>query len=81
VRIPGLRVDRRRTVLVALTIFGSTRLDFGDCMLIASMRQAGSTVLYSFDTDFDHVPAIGRREPDAPRPEEGRRAQSAPIRL
>src|SRR5688572_12797742 len=31
VRIPGFRVDRRRTVLAALSLFGSTRLDFGDC--------------------------------------------------
>jgi predicted nucleic acid-binding protein len=63
VRIPGFRVDHRRTVLAALALFGSTRLDFGDCMLIASMRQAGSTILYSSDTDFDRFPPIERREP------------------
>lgn len=63
VRIPGFRVDRRRTVLAALALFGSTRLDFGDCMLIASTRQAGSTVLYSYDTDFDRFPPIVRQTP------------------
>ena len=63
VRIPGFRVDRRRTIIAALGLFGSTRLDFGDCMLIASMREAGSTVLYSYDTDFDRFPPIIRQEP------------------
>ncbi len=63
VRIPGFRVDRRRTVLAALNLFGSTNIDFGDCMLIASMRQAGSTILYSYDTDFDRFPPLVRREP------------------
>jgi predicted nucleic acid-binding protein len=63
VRIPGFRVDRRRTVLAALNLFGSTRVDFGDCMLIASMRQAHSTVLYSYDTDFDRFAPIARIVP------------------
>ncbi|MDP8922187.1 MAG: PIN domain-containing protein [Chloroflexota bacterium] len=63
VRIPGFRIDRRRTVLAALNLFGVTRLDFGDCMLVASMRQAGATIVYSYDTDFDRFPEIERREP------------------
>ena len=63
VRIPGFRVDHRRVVLSALTLFGSTNLDFGDCMLVASMRRAGSQILYSFDTDFDRLPTIQRQEP------------------
>ena len=67
VRIPSFRVDRRRTVIAALGLFGSTRLDFGDCMLIASMRQTGATVLYSYDTDFDRFPPITRQEPGSPR--------------
>jgi predicted nucleic acid-binding protein len=63
VSISGFRVDRKRTVIAALALFGSTRLDFGDCMLIASMREEGSTVLYSYDTDFDRFAPIERREP------------------
>ena len=67
VRIPGFRVDRRRTMIAALNLFGSTRLDFGDCMLIASMRESGSTVLYSYDTDFDRFAPITRHEPGTPQ--------------
>lgn len=65
VRIPGFRVDRRRTVLAALELFGSTTVDFGDCMLVAAMRQARSTTLYSYDRDFDHFAGIERQEPEA----------------
>jgi predicted nucleic acid-binding protein len=63
VHITGFRVDRKRTVIAALSLFGSTRLDFGDCMLIASMREEGSTVLYSYATDFDRFAPVERREP------------------
>lgn len=66
VSISGFRVDRKRTVVTALSLFGSTRLDFGDCMLVASMREEGSTVLYSYDTDFDRFAPIERPEPGEP---------------
>lgn len=63
VRLPGFRVRNRRAVLAALDIFASQNLDFGDAMIVASMRQAGSRILYSYDTDFDRVPDITRRTP------------------
>ncbi len=66
VRIPGFRVDQRTTVLAALDLFGTTNVDFGDCMLVASMRQAGSTYLYSYDRDFDRFPGVVRQEPAPP---------------
>jgi predicted nucleic acid-binding protein len=66
VRIPRFRVDSRRTVLAALDLFGSTNVDFGDSMLVASMRQTGATTLYSYDRDFDRFPTVVRQEPRAP---------------
>ena len=63
VRLPGFRVRNRRAVLAALDLFASQNLDFGDAMIVASMRQAGSRILYSYDTDFDRVPDITRRTP------------------
>jgi predicted nucleic acid-binding protein len=65
VQIPGFRVDRRRTVMAALALFGATTVDFGDCMIVATMQQAGSTVLFSYDQDFDRFPSIKRQEPGA----------------
>ena len=63
VRLPGFRVRNRRAVLAALDLFASQNVDFGDAMIVASMRQAGSRILYSYDTDFDRVPDITRRTP------------------
>jgi predicted nucleic acid-binding protein len=65
VRLPGFRVKERRTVLAALTLYGSgtTKIDFGDAMIAASMRQSGSTTVYSFDADFGKIEGISRREP------------------
>jgi predicted nucleic acid-binding protein len=64
VRLPGFRVDQRRTVLAALDVFGSSTVDFGDCMLVASLRQTGATILYSYDRDFDRFASVERREPE-----------------
>ena len=63
VRLPGFRVRNRRAVLAALDLFASQNVDFGDAMIVASMRQAGSRILYSYDTDFDRVPGLTRVEP------------------
>lgn len=65
VRLPGFRVKNRRIVIAALTLYGygHTRRDFGDALIIASMQQGGSEILYSFDTGFDNIPGITRQEP------------------
>lgn len=62
-RLRGFRVRNRRSVLRALDLYGSSNLDFGDAMIIASMQETGSEVLYSYDSDFDRVPGIQRVEP------------------
>lgn len=62
-RIPGFHVDERQEVLRALTIYGSTKLDFGDAFILASMDADGSTLLYSYDRGFDRVSGITRIEP------------------
>jgi predicted nucleic acid-binding protein len=63
VRIPAFRVQERQTVLRALSIYGSTSLDFGDAFILASMEADGSSILYSYDRDFDRIAGIERREP------------------
>ena len=63
VRLPQFQVQNRWSVLQALEIYASTRLDFGDALIIASMQQQGSQVLYSYDADFDRIQGITRREP------------------
>lgn len=63
VRLSHLKVKNRRALIEALDLYGSSALDFGDCMIIASMKQARSNVVYSYDRGFDRVIGITRREP------------------
>jgi predicted nucleic acid-binding protein len=63
VRLPQFHIQNRWSVLQALDIYASSRLDFGDALIIASMQQQGSQVLYSYDADFDRIEGITRREP------------------
>ena len=63
VRLPQFQVQNRWSVLRALDLYASTKLDFGDTLIIASMEHQGSYLLYSYGTDFDHVQGITRQEP------------------
>jgi predicted nucleic acid-binding protein len=63
VRLPHFQVQNRFCVLQALELYASTKLDFGDTLIIASMEQQNSRILYSYDTDFDRIQGIARREP------------------
>lgn len=64
VRLPGFRIKSRRAVQAALTLYaGTPHLDFGDALIIASMRQAGAGVVYAYDTDFDDFVGVSRKEP------------------
>jgi uncharacterized protein len=63
VNLSHFRVQNRSSVLRALDLYASTKLDFGDTLIIASMEQQNSHILYSYDNDFDHIQGITRREP------------------
>jgi predicted nucleic acid-binding protein len=62
-RLQNFKVHNKRLLLRALDVFAGTSLDFGDAMLVATMRRRGSSDLYSYDHDFDHVTGIRRVEP------------------
>lgn len=63
VRLPHFQVRNRRSILDALGLYATTNLDFGVAMIVTAMRHAGSQELYSYDTDFDRIVGIRRREP------------------
>ncbi|MDO8672597.1 MAG: PIN domain-containing protein [Dehalococcoidia bacterium] len=65
VRLPGFKVQSRRSVLSALEIYANTKLDFGDAMIVATMEENSSDILYSYDKHFDRIPNISRRVPNA----------------
>jgi len=62
-RPTNFKVENKRALLEALDLYASTTLPFGDAVIVASMGEAGSTVLYSYDSDFTGIPGIERREP------------------
>lgn len=68
VALPGFKVKNKRVVLLALRHYASSNIDFGDAMIVAGMQWAASTLLYSYDTDFDRFPNLSRRTPGAPAP-------------
>ena len=61
--LPHFQVQNRPAVLRALEMFGSTKLDFGDTLILASMEQQHSHILYAYDADFDRFDGIIRQEP------------------
>jgi predicted nucleic-acid-binding protein len=70
VRLPDFKIENRGAVLRALELYASTKVDFGDALIVASMEQAGSQIVYSYDTHFDRILSITRRSPGALREEE-----------
>lgn len=65
VRLPGFRIENRNAVLRALELYAGARVDFGDALIAATMEQAGSRTVYSYDTHFDRIPTVTRRSPGA----------------
>ncbi len=63
VHLPHFQVQNRLAISRALELYGSSKLDFGDVLIIASMEQQHSQILYSYDTDFDRFDGIIRQEP------------------
>ena len=60
---PGFVLRNKRAVLDALRLFSSSLLDFGDCMIAATMRASSERMLYSYDRHFDRFDDIERVEP------------------
>jgi predicted nucleic acid-binding protein len=62
-RLSGFRVENKRALTIALEVYASSNLDFGDALIVASMQQRGTHGLYSYDAHFDHIPGLKRLEP------------------
>ena len=63
----NLKLANKRVYLRAMDIFAhASFLDFEDAVIVAHMERQGITELVSYDTDFDHIPAINRKEPALP---------------
>ena len=60
----NLKLTNKRVYLRAMDVYASAPfLDFEDPVIVAQMERHGMRELVSCDTDFDHIPAINRKEP------------------
>ena len=50
-----------------MDVFASASfLDFEDAVIVAYMERQGIKDVFSYDTDFDHIKSIDRKEPALP---------------
>ena len=64
VRLRSLKIPRKRVVIRALELYEQyPRLDFEDCLNVATMTQDNLQEIVSYDRGFDNVPGITRQEP------------------
>ena len=62
VSFKGLKLPHKRVYQKALELYAASQLDFSDALAIAHMQRQQITDIYSFDTDFDRVASVKRRE-------------------
>jgi predicted nucleic acid-binding protein len=65
ITLSNLKLANKRVYLRAMDIFASF-LDFEDAVVVAHMERQGITELASYDTDFDRITSIKRKEPALP---------------
>ena len=59
--LPGLKVQNKRCISRALSLWVSHHVDFVDALSVAQMEQQKLTMIATFDQDFDHFEGITRR--------------------
>ena len=62
-KLPGLRLPQRKTLLRALDLYVSYQTDFEDALVVAQMERQKISELYSYDREFDDMSGITRLEP------------------
>jgi len=60
---PGILMENKRGVLLALTLYAKLNVDFVDALLSVHMQRAGVPDLVSYDKHFDRLPGIRRQRP------------------
>lgn len=60
--LPGIVLPGKRIYREVFSLYVSSPLGFADCYHAALMQQLGISDVFSFDTDFDHIPGFIRRQ-------------------
>lgn len=56
-------LEHKSRAIVALTIFRTYKLDFGDAYTAAAALEDDDPEVLSYDRDFDRIPGLRRGEP------------------
>ncbi len=62
IELPGIVLPGKRHYRKVFALYQSSPLGFVDCYHVALMQRLGLGEILSFDTEFDRVPGIKRRE-------------------
>jgi uncharacterized protein len=63
VSLRGLEIPNKSLYVRALELFASENIPFTDAHTAAYMQAQGLSEIYSWDTDFDHIPGLQSVEP------------------
>lgn len=63
INLKGLKLSPRWLYRRALDIYATHHIDFEDALAIAHMERQGISEIVSYDTLFDRIEAVERREP------------------
>jgi predicted nucleic acid-binding protein len=63
INLPGIRLSNKRIYGRVFDLYTSLPIDYTDAYNAALMENRKQTAVYSYDTDFDSIPSIQRREP------------------
>jgi predicted nucleic acid-binding protein len=62
IELPGIILPGKRIYRRVFALYTSHSLGFADCFHVALMERWGLREILSFDTDFDDIPNIHRRD-------------------
>src|SRR6266581_1856580 len=62
IELPGIVLPGKRHYRKVFALYQSSKLGFADCYHVVLMQRHGQNEILSFDTDFDRVAGIQRRE-------------------
>jgi predicted nucleic-acid-binding protein len=60
--LENLKIEHKKVYLTALDLYQQHNIDFADCILAAKSFKYDSSLIYSYDRDFDKIEGVTRIE-------------------
>lgn len=62
IELPGIILPGKILYRRVFSLYATGSLGFADCYHVVLVQRLGITEILSFDTDFDHIPGVVRKE-------------------